>query len=72
MAITAAQWQAVELTLLNALNSASHIGSVALPTGVTITYRNIKDLTDAIDYVQSNIRRLESGGGFYLARMANV
>lgn len=72
MAITAAQWQAVEQTLLNALNSASHIGSVTLPTGVTITYRSIKDLTDAIEYVQGQVRRSETGGGFWLARMANI
>lgn len=70
--ITTVQWQAVEQTLLTALNKASHIGSVSLPTGVTISYKNLRELTDAISCVQGQIAQSSQGGGFYLARMANI
>lgn len=70
--ITTAQWQAVEQTLLTALNNASHIGSVSLPTGINISYKNLRELTDAITYVQSQIQSASTGGGFYLVRMGNL
>jgi len=70
--ITTAQWRAVEQTLLTALGRASHIGSVSLPTGVTISYKNLRELTDAISYVGQQVAQSQTGGGFYLARMANI